>query len=248
MNQQESFNSEINNINNNNIINEVKLKKYPLKIGLENLGHTSYLNASLLCLFNIDKLSEYFQNKYTNLNKKLACAYTDLLFELKNTTSKCINPSNFKSIIGELNSLFKGNETLDARELIFFIIERLHQELKPPSTKLNIQIDFYQQELISLDDKLSLQNFINYLKLNQSFIFDTFYGITKIERKWNKCNIIKYSYQTFNMLNFKLKEAKDNKIKNIGNENYQGIDIFDAFENIKKLNTLDMIYYNNCKR
>ena len=50
------------------------------------------------------------------------------------------------------------------------------------------------------------------------------------------------------MLNFKLKEAKDNKIKNIGNENYQGIDIFDAFENIKKLNTLDMIYYNNCKR
>ena len=154
VNQQESFNYDINNINNNNIINEVKLKKYPLKIGLENLGNTSYLNASLQCLFNIDELSEYLLNKYKNLNTKLASAYTELLFELKNTTSKFINPSNFKSIIGELNSLFKGNKTLDARELIYFIIERLHQELKPPAINQKLQIDFNKQELISLEDKL----------------------------------------------------------------------------------------------
>ena len=61
------------------------------------------------------------------------------------------------------------------------------------------------------------------------------------------CNVIKYTYQTFNMLNFNLKEVKYDKIKSIGNEYYEGIDIFDAFANMKKLTILDIIYCNNCK-
>jgi len=138
---QKSFNDGMNNINNNNI-NMKKLQKNLNKIGLENLGHSSYMNASLQCLFNIEILSKKLLKKYFTLNSKtqqLACAYTSLLFELINTTSKSIIPSLFKSIIGELNPLFQGNKTSDPRELIFFIIERLHQELKPPTIDKNLK-------------------------------------------------------------------------------------------------------------
>jgi ubiquitin C-terminal hydrolase len=253
VNQQESFNYDINNINNNNIINEVKLKKYPLKIGLENLGNTSYLNASLQCLFNIESLSKKLLNKYLNLNintQQLTCAYTTLLYELKKENSKYIDPSIFKKTVGELNPLFQGNAASDSKDLIFFIIERLHQELKPPTLEQKNQIDYNQQEFISQYDPLSFQQFVNDLKNSKSCIFDTFYGIHKIQMQCNNCHIIKYSYQTFNMLVFILKKVKEDKIKSIGNEYYTGIDLYDAFENDRKLEILDgenMIYCNKCK-
>jgi ubiquitin C-terminal hydrolase len=252
INQQNANNFGMNNINNNGTI-EHKSKNSPHKIGLQNLGQTCYMNASLQCLFNIESLSKKLLNKYLNLNintQQLSCAYTTLLYELKKENSKYIDPSIFKKTVGELNPLFQGNAASDSKDLIFFIIERLHQELKPPTLEQKNQIDFNQQEFISQNDNLSFQQFFNDLKNNKSCIFDTFYGIHKIQMKCNKCNIIKYSYQTFNMLVFILKKVKEYKIKSIGNGYYTGINLYDAFENDRNLEILDgenMIYCNNCK-
>ena len=229
INQQKSFNVEMNNINNN--IKKMNLKKCPHTIGLKNLGHSSYMNASLQCLFNIKFLSKKLIDSNLTLNpntQKLTYAYTNLLLELNNTTSKYINPSIFKSNIEELNHLFQRNEPSDARELIIFIIKRLHLELKPPKNNKN-QLNFPPKELIYSVDKLSLKKFLNDLDSNKSFIIDFFYGITKIEEKCDKCQRNKYIYKVFNMLNFILKEIKDDKIRNLGNIYYDGIDIFDAF-------------------
>ena len=44
------------------------------------------------------------------------------------------------------------------------------------------------------------------------------------------------------MLHFNLKEVKNDKIKRIGNENYEGIDIFDAFESMRKI-ILDELFF-----
>ena len=63
------------------------------------------------------------------------------------------------------------------------------------------------------------------------------------------CKRIKYSFQTFNLINFILKKVKDDKIKSFGQNNYNGIDIFDAFESDRKLEQLlgdNMIYCNFC--
>ena len=242
----------MNNKINNNTNGKIP-KKFPHKTGLQNLGQTCYMNASLQCLFNIESLSSKLLNKYNTLNPKtqqLTCAYTSLLFDLTNTNSKYVVPSIFKSVVGELNPLFQANAASDSKDLIFFIIERLHQELKRPTTNQNPQIDFYQQELISQNDAFTFNNFIKDLKCNKSCIFDIFYGIYKIEMKCNKCNIIKYSYQTFNMQPFILKKVKDEKIKSIGNEYYKGINLYDCFDCDRKIEILDgenMIYCNKCK-
>jgi ubiquitin carboxyl-terminal hydrolase 8 len=236
--------------NNNNQIekNKNSNKEYPHKIGLENLGQNGYLNTSLHCLTNIKSLSEKLLNNYSYLNQntqQLAFAYTNLLYELNNSNSQYINPSNINSIIGELNPLFKRNNNSDPKDLLNFMIERLHQELKQ-KMDINLQL----QELTSENKDLALQNFFNDLKYNKSYLLDTFYGILETKLKCDKCNTIKYSYQTFNMTVFNLKNVKEDKINSIGLENYNGINIFDCFENFRKVEILigdKKIYCNICQ-
>ena len=62
--------------------------------------------------------------------------------------------------------------------------------------------------------------------------------------------MIKYSFQTFNLLIFQLKKVKEFKRKLIGGNNYHNLNLIDAFECEKKEELLDgenMIYCNNCK-
>ena len=265
-------NDDINKMNNNNVNNNISLnaktqifnkkfnnnnqiknnnnsnKEYPHKIGLQNLGQNGYLNTSLHCLTNIKKLSEKLLNNYSYLNQntqQLTFAYTNLLYELNNSNSQYINPSNLNSIIGELKPLFQGNHNSDPKDLLYFIIERLHQELKQ-KMDINLQL----QELTLENKDIALQNFLNDLKYNKSYLFDTFYGILETKLKCDKCNTIKYSYKTFNKTEFNLKNVKQDKINNIGLENYNGIDLFDCFESDRKEEILigdKKIYCNICQ-
>ena len=54
------------NKNNDNIDNCDKNKKdkKPILIGLNNIGATCYMNATLQCFSNTNKLTEYFLNEY----------------------------------------------------------------------------------------------------------------------------------------------------------------------------------------
>lgn len=245
LNMANLFNAQTQILRQNNL-NNISNKVYPIKIGLENIGQNVYLNTSLQCLINIKSLSKNLLNNYAYLNEntqQLAFAYTTLLYELNNTNSQFINPSNLNSVIGELNPLFRVNHDSDPKDLLIFIIERLHQELKQ-KTDINLQL----HESINKD--LTLQNFLNDLKYNNSYLLDTFYGVKEIKIKCNKCNTIKYSYQSFNIIEFNLKNVKENKIMSIGPENYTGIDIFDCLENYRKEEILigdKMIYCNICQ-
>ena len=212
------------------------------------------MNSSIQCLANIEELSNYLLKKYNTFNinnQQLACSFTNLLYKLKNSKEKYISPKLFKDVVGQLNPLFAGNQASDAKDLVFFIIERLHQELKHPVTNLNKQpINFMQLEIISQDENMALQNFINdFIQKNKSIICDTFYGIIKTVMLCDGCKIKKYSYQTFNMINFVLKKVKEDKILQMG-QYYKGIELIDAFESDRKEEKLEgenMIYCNRCK-
>jgi len=252
-NKMNNNNASNNFINTKTVINKKKVnnnsnKEYPHKIGLENLGQNGYLNASLQCLTNIKILSEKLLSNYIYLNEntqQLAFAYMKLLFELNNTKSQYINPSNLNSIIRELNPLFKGNHDSDPKDLIKFIIERLHWELKK-KTDVNLQL----QDSTSENKDFALQNFINSLTSNKSYLLETFYGILETKLKCDGCNITKYSYMVFNMIEFNLKNVKEYKINNIGLNNYKGIDLYDCLEQDRKEEILigeNTIYCNFCK-
>lgn len=98
-------------------------------IGLQNIGATCYMNATLQCFSNTPKLRSYLLNKdnYSDLehNKestnKLSFALAEVLKNLwEILTQRDYPPNHFKNVISEMNSLFKGIKANDPKDLILF--------------------------------------------------------------------------------------------------------------------------------
>ena len=255
-----SFGFNNNDINNLNPGTLTKVKPKPHKIGLQNIGQTCYMNASLQCLTNVMSLSNqllqmFNQKMFNPQHHPLAFVYSQLLLDFQTTKNSYIVPTNFKKTIEVLNPLFQGNQASDAKDFIFFIIERLHQELKPPDNPQNDfnQIDFLKQEIQARNQMLTLNIFLNELRTkNTSIVSETFYGITRSIMRCEGCGVEKYSFQTFNIINFILKKVKEDKKKLLGEylQNDYVINLMDAFESDYKQENLtgeNMIYCNNCK-
>ena len=229
--------------------------KYPHKTGLENVGQTCYMNSTIQCLSNIKDLSDYLISHFGKFDiekQPLAVSFSSLVYNLFHTDKKYIAPELFKKIIGMLNPLFEGFHAADAKDLIFFLLEKLHQELnKLANEPEQSNIDYAQLEKDSYDKDKMLKHFIkDYSEKNKSIISDTFYGTICSTMKCNKCNKIKYSFQTFNLLIFQLKNVKENRQKTLNNNNKYKLNIYDAFDNDNKEEKLDgenMIYCNFCK-
>ena len=156
----------------------------------------------------------------------------------------------FKCVIGELNPLFQEMHVADSKDLVFFIIERLHLELNIKNKNIpNIHKDFYQLELESRNENLVLQNFINDFKLkNNSIISRTFYGITRSINGCKRCGIKIYSFQSFNMQIFQLKKLKEDKL--LYYQNNTKLNLIESFmlqQMPEPLTNENMIYCNNCK-
>ena len=257
LNNNMNLNNDIQNNNNFNQ-NNINVISLPHKIGLQNIGRTCYMNAVLQCLTNIDKLSNCLlnliqQNYINNQFQPLVFEYTKLLYEFQTTNLSYLSPHNLKFIVEQLNPLFQGSQASDSKDFIIFIIERLHQELKPPDLPQDFaQFNIEQQELEAQNENLTFQKFINEFSMNSSIISDIFYGILRSVMKCEGCQTIKYSFQTFNILNFVLKKAKDDKKKILGEffpDNYvlNLIDAFDSENKEEKLVGENMIYCNKCK-
>jgi len=263
MNNQQNSNNQMNNFNNINnqgkyenpkMIYQKSNRKYPHRTGLQNVGQTCYMNSTIQCLSNIKYLSEYLISHFGKFDiekQPLSVSFSSLIYDLFNTKNKDIAPKLFKKIIGKLNPLFEGMHAADAKDLIFFLLETLHQELnKKKDNSEQTNIDYAQLEKDSFDENKMFQRFINeYSEKNMSIISATFYGIIRSTMECNSCHNIKYSFQTFNLLIFQLKKIKESNRNTKVNKKYV-INIYDAFDCDKEKEILDgenMIYCNNCK-
>ena len=165
-NNNNMINNNINNnnnniINNNNLINNIRTEsnhitnnkedeeyclnyhtdKPFIKIsfrGLDNVGATCYMNATLQCLANIKPVTDYLleQNNYITLYNEyslcqLTLSYIQVLIGLfcnkSDKGSYC--PEQFKNKISELNPLFQGVQANDSKDLVIFLLEEINEEL-----------------------------------------------------------------------------------------------------------------------
>jgi hypothetical protein len=119
----------------------IKLSPDQPTIGLQNVGATCYMNATLECLIHIKELSElllsgfllgYPRQDETYASKhKLANTYVSLLSQvffpkLNGNTAKYFAPFEIKNIISEINPLFQGIQANDAKDLLQCLLENLH--------------------------------------------------------------------------------------------------------------------------
>ena len=266
-------NNKINNINNNIIIKSIKYNYNSCPhIGLQNIGATCYMNATLQCFCHIEKFINFFKynpqiNKIIINNNNLSSSFKILIEQLwPNNYNSSINkyyaPEEFKKKISKMNSLFEGIAANDAKDLVNFIIMTLHEELNKAK-----YINNNNNEIIDQRNKqLIFKNFmINFTSQNQSIISDLFYSMNCTITECLNCYNKLYNYQIYFFIVFPLEEVR--KFKNeqnynqyqfyfYNNNNYfncinnNEVNIYDCFNYDKKINIMsgsNTIFCNNCK-
>ena len=184
------------------------------KIGLDNVGATCYMNATLQCFMNINSLTNYLLTE-SNYNKieengdimNLSQAYCHLLEKvwLDNDINNSYAPHEFKNVISEKNPLFKGVNANDSKDLINFLLENMNIELKNlnNSGEANYKNDFIMIEPTNLLQ--SLEYFRKgFSKNNNSIIAQNFFFIMQTNTVCSGCNALKYNFQALFIMEFPL--------------------------------------------
>ena len=177
-------------------------------IGLNNIGATCYMNATLQCLSNTKKLTEFFLNNYKkNPSQIMANEYYEVILNLWdiNNNNKAYSPYSFKETLSKENPLFAGIQANDSKDLINFLIERFHQELNINNNNKNINIIANPDQT---NEQMMLNSFLQEFKENfNSPISAYFYGILETKSKCQGCNIIKFNFQIYSFLEFPLQQV-----------------------------------------
>ena len=236
-----------------------ELSKLPNEVGLQNIGATCYMNATLQALSNTNKFTQYFLNKYkynpNDVSKKMSNEIYKVLINLWSDQKKKGDypPYDFKNALSEENSLFAGVKANDSKDLINFLLERFHQEMNT-GAKVNNNSD----EIVNqLDEEQTFNAFVKeYFSTNKSIIIDCFYGIIETRSRCGGCNITKYNFQIYSFLEFPLKEVnafmyqngrRVSLVNNDGtNPDINLYECFDYYQKIDIMNGQNQMYCNIC--
>lgn len=114
--------------------------------GLQNIGNTCYMNSVIQVILHNKDMRKYLQEKLfekvliENIEKKyksiddnkIQYTFTFQLFNLLMNMReyKIISPSSFKKLLSIKNETFMGNRQNDSHELLNYIIDSIHEEVK----------------------------------------------------------------------------------------------------------------------
>ena len=259
------------------------------RIGLEKINATFYMNATIQCFSKTKKLTDFFlapNNQYiilykienNNYKSELTTTYYEViknLWDKKN--KKGYNAINFKEKLIQMNQLFKGYNPGCPKDLIDFILNRLHEELNKKD-KYHVTDENNKKDKIyyQYDRNQMINMFIEEYKRDyKSIISDLFFGISENISECINCKKrnkeqglkmkYKYDFQVFHYLVFPLEEVRyyrnekfmkinadimtPNMMTDILSNNRVFItDCFEYYQKTKFMKGENKMYCNVCKK
>ena len=279
-----SYINKINELNNENnqikgekqlYINKIDQKEKeiiilkeqtePILVGLNNIGATCYMNATLQSLSNTPRLTDYFLKKYKYIpGDKSKIMSNEYLIVIKNlwhreNHKKSFSPNSFKNVLSQLNPLFQGIAANDSKDLINFLLERFHQELNTINQQEEIlRNSAYINQADQLDEQKMLNLFLNDFNIKfHSIISDLFYGVMETKSQCQGCNNIKYNFQVYSFLEFPLEQVnkycfnkglRNNYLNTNINPDVDLYECFNYYSNMEMMTGENQMYCNICKR
>ena len=253
--------NKINGINNANLApktemapkNLITLDYLTRARGLENVGATCYMNATLQCLYHVKNLSENLINDdKINKNMKLTFYFRELFIDLAGCRNKnkyfkirqnylddsdlrdSVRPIAFKNVISEMNPLFKGVQANDSKDLILFLLETMDKEL-------TLRNNNKREMKVFTGDNLQDMEQPNFKQYHNSIFSDIFYGFQKSVMKCNGCKNENPTYSIINFIVFPLEKFYNelNKQKNVPTNNNMNNNYY-----ANNYNAINANYYN----
>ena len=217
-------------------------------LGLENIGATCYMNATLQCLCHVNSIKDYFLNDNI-YNQEIAIkpgsltkCFADVLRKIwSQTYEQSYAPREFKNKISIMNPLFKGIQANDSKDLVLFIYENIHSELNNPSQNPN------QINLTNIPNEL-IQFRQNYYPQNYSIILKTFYYEQSSVLQCQNCSYKTFNFNIMNIIIFPLEKIRLYMEKKNPN-GFSVVTLYDCFDQNQQpelLSGSNQIYCNNC--
>lgn len=163
--------------------------------GLENIGNTCFMNATLQCLSSTPMLKEYFISnefqKHMRADQKVAGEFASLLSAMVKSSKGYVAPTAFKKALEKYAPRFIGYEHQDAHELLAVLLDGLHEDLNICPEKSDPKAPVPEGQDVGESE------WHKHRSKHTSVIADLFDGQQRIVTECNTCHSASSIYEAF---------------------------------------------------
>ncbi|KAJ8728129.1 hypothetical protein PYW08_016514 [Mythimna loreyi] len=188
----------------------------PAASGIKNHGNTCYMNAVLQCLSHTDVIAEYFvldhykvdlqkRNKINSKKYGTRGEVTEQLAAILKALWACHYTPDmstaFKSAVERHGTQYKGNSQHDAQEFLFWLLDKVHEDLNTATKKKYKTI---KNTCGKPDEVVAAETLANHARRNSSFVQAVFQAQYRSALTCAKCERTSCTFDPFHCVSVQL--------------------------------------------